>query len=132
VRIRQEIVDQMVAHAREEAPNECCGMIAGADGRATRLYRARNAEASPLRYVIHPTDQLRIMTEIDAAGEELVAIYHSHTGSPARPSQTDINLAENWPDPLYVIVSLEAPDEPEVRAFEIRDGAVTEVELMVG
>jgi [CysO sulfur-carrier protein]-S-L-cysteine hydrolase len=131
VRISQQLVDEMVAHARGEAPNECCGMIAGADRRGTRLHRARNAEASPLRYVIHPTDQLRIMNEIDAAGDELVAIYHSHTGSPARPSQTDINLAENWPDPVYVIVSLENPDAPDVRAFEIRDGAVTEVELMV-
>jgi proteasome lid subunit RPN8/RPN11 len=81
--------------------------------------------------VIHPTDQLRIMNEIEGAGEELIAIYHSHTGSPARPSQTDVNLAENWPDPLYVIVSLETADDPEMRAFEIRDGAVTEVELMV-
>lgn len=118
----------MVAHARAEAPNECCGMIAGRDGTATSIHRARNAEESPLRYVIHPTDQLRIMEEIEERGEELAAIYHSHTGSSAYPSQTDINLAENWPDPLYVICSL-ADREPEVRAFAIRDGEVEEVAL---
>jgi [CysO sulfur-carrier protein]-S-L-cysteine hydrolase len=122
------MVDEMVAHARAEAPNECCGMIGGRDGSATSIHRARNAEESPLRYVIHPTDQLRIMGEMEARGEELAAIYHSHTGSPAYPSQTDINLAENWPDPLYVICSL-ADREPEVRAFEIRDGEVEEVTL---
>jgi [CysO sulfur-carrier protein]-S-L-cysteine hydrolase len=122
------MVDEMVAHARAEAPNECCGMIAGRDGTATSIHRARNAEESPLRYVIHPTDQLRIMEEIEERGEELAAIYHSHTGSPAYPSQTDVNLAENWPDPLYVICSL-ADREPEVRAFAIRDGEVEEVAL---
>jgi proteasome lid subunit RPN8/RPN11 len=122
------MVGEMVAHARAEAPNECCGMIGGRDGSATSIHRARNAEESPLRYVIHPTDQLRIMEEIEARGEELAAIYHSHTGSPAYPSQTDINLAENWPDPLYVICSL-ADREPEVRAFAIRDGEVEEVTL---
>jgi [CysO sulfur-carrier protein]-S-L-cysteine hydrolase len=122
------MVDEMVAHARAEAPNECCGMIGGRDGSATSIHRARNAEESPLRYVMHPTDQLRIMEEIEARGEELAAIYHSHTGSPAYPSQTDINLAENWPDPLYVICSL-ADREPELRAFAIRDGEVEEVTL---
>jgi proteasome lid subunit RPN8/RPN11 len=122
------MVDEMVAHARAEAPNECCGMIGARDGTATSIHRARNAEESPLRYVIHPTDQLRIMEEIETRGEELAAIYHSHTGSPAYPSQTDINLAENWPDPLYVICSL-ADSEPEVRAFAIRDGEVEEVTL---
>jgi [CysO sulfur-carrier protein]-S-L-cysteine hydrolase len=122
------MADEMVAHARAEAPNECCGMIGGRDGSATSIHRARNAEESPLRYLIHPTDQLRIMEEIEARGEELAAIYHSHTGSPAYPSQTDINLAENWPDPLYVICSL-ADRKPEVRAFEIRDGEVEEVTL---
>ena len=125
------MVERVVAHAREEAPNECCGMIGGRGGAATTLYRAANAEESPLRYVVDPQDQLRIMEEIDERGEELAAIYHSHTGSPAYPSQTDINLAEAWPDPLYVICSIADPDAPEVRAFEIRDGRVEEASLVV-
>ena len=106
-------------------------MVSGADGRATRIYRARNAEASPLRYTIHPQDQFRIMMEIEERGEEIAAIYHSHTHSPAEPSQTDINLAANWPDPLYLICSLAEPEAPEIRGFAIRDGRVEEVRLDV-
>jgi [CysO sulfur-carrier protein]-S-L-cysteine hydrolase len=124
--------DQIVAHARDEAPNECCGMIGARDGEAVRLYRARNAEESPLRYVVHPQDQFRIMEEMDERGEELGAIYHSHTHSPAYPSQTDINLADGWPDPLYVICSIADDNSPDLRAFAIRDERVEEVALDVG
>jgi [CysO sulfur-carrier protein]-S-L-cysteine hydrolase len=131
LRIAQQLLDEIVAHAREEAPNECCGMVAGSDARATRVYRARNAEASPLRYSIHPADQFRITMEIEDSGQEIAAIYHSHTKSPAEPSQTDVNLAENWPDPLYLICSLADPADPDVRGFEIRDGRSREVELDV-
>jgi [CysO sulfur-carrier protein]-S-L-cysteine hydrolase len=131
LRIAQQLLDEIVAHAREETPNECCGMVAGSDGRATRVYRARNAEASPLRYSIHPADQFRITMEIEDSGQEIAAIYHSHTKSPAEPSQTDVNLAENWPDPLYLICSLADPADPDVRGFEIRDGRSLEVELDV-
>ena len=129
MRISREMLDEIAAHAREEAPNECCGMIGARDGEATSLYRARNAEASPLRYVVHPQDQFRIMERMDELGEELGAIYHSHTKSPAYPSQTDINLAEGWPDPLYVICSIADAGAPDVRAFEIRGGGVEEVAL---
>jgi proteasome lid subunit RPN8/RPN11 len=131
MRIAPQLLDQVIAHAREEAPNECCGMISGRDGRATAVHRARNAFASPLRYEVHPQDQYRITMEIEESGEEIAAIYHSHTGSDAYPSQTDINLAANWPDPLYLICSLADPDSPDLRAFRIRDGRVDEVELRV-
>src|SRR5439155_20950206 len=131
MRIARAVLDEIVAHAREEAPNECCGMLAGEDGRATRVYRAHNAEASPLRYTIHPQDQIRIMMEIEKRGEGLAAIYHSHTKTAAEPSQTDINLAENWPDPLYLICSLADPENPDVRGFSIRESRVEEVDLHV-
>jgi proteasome lid subunit RPN8/RPN11 len=124
-------VDEIIAHSLEEAPDECCGIIAAADGRATTVERARNTFASPLRYEIHPQDQFRIMTVIEERGEELAAIYHSHTASAAIPSQTDINLAENWPDPLYVICSVADPSAPVVRAFAIRAGEVEEATLDV-
>jgi proteasome lid subunit RPN8/RPN11 len=129
MRIPKRIYEELVAHAREEAPNECCGLIGGTDGVARTVYRARNAEASPLRYNLDPQDQFRIMTEMDENGEELSAIYHSHTASPAYPSQTDINLAA-YPDALYLIVSL-AEGEKDLRGFRIEDGEVTEVDLAV-
>jgi proteasome lid subunit RPN8/RPN11 len=131
MRIAQDLLDEIVAHAREEAPNECCGMVAGRDGEATRVFRARNAFESPLRYEVHPQDQLRITMEIEDAGEELAAIYHSHTKSEAYPSQTDVNLAANWPDPVYVICSIADPKGPVVRGFHIRDGEVAEAELEI-
>ena len=131
MRIARSLLDEIVAHSRDEVPNECCGMIAGTDGQATRVYPARNAEESPFRYTIHPQDQFRITMEIEDRGEEIAGIYHSHTKSPAEPSQTDINLAENWPEPLYLICSLADPDAPQVRAWSIREGEVREVDLDV-
>jgi [CysO sulfur-carrier protein]-S-L-cysteine hydrolase len=130
MRIPRTIYDELLEHAHNEAPNECCGLIGGGDGVAKTVYRARNAEASPLRYNLDPQDQFRIMTEMEERGEDLSAIYHSHTASPAYPSQTDINLAA-YPDTLYLIVSL-AEGEKDLRGFRIEDGEVTEVDLDVG
>jgi [CysO sulfur-carrier protein]-S-L-cysteine hydrolase len=130
MRIARELYDEIVAHAREEAPNECCGMIASRNGDAVKVYRAANAAASPLRYEIDGAEQYRIQMEIEDAALELGAIYHSHTRTEPYPSQTDINLAF-YPDALYVIVGL-ANRDPDVRAFRIRDGKVAEAELEVG
>jgi proteasome lid subunit RPN8/RPN11 len=130
MRISRELYDDMVAHARADAPNECCGMIATRDGEAVTLHRAENAAASPLRYEIDGAEQYRIQMAIDDADLDLGAIYHSHTRSAPYPSQTDINLAF-YPDALYLIVGL-AGGEPEVRAFQIRDGQVAEAELHIG
>lgn len=130
MRIAQSLIDEIVAHAREDAPNECCGMIGGVDGEARTVYRATNAEASPLRYSIDAGEQFRLMREIEEAGEELASIYHSHTRSPAYPSQTDVNLA-GWPDAVYLIASLADPDAPDVRAFWIREGRIEDAELVI-
>jgi [CysO sulfur-carrier protein]-S-L-cysteine hydrolase len=129
VRIPRPVYDELLAHAREDAPNECCGLVGGSNGVARTVYRARNAEASPLRYNLDPQDQFRIMSEMDERGEELSAIYHSHTASPAYPSQTDINLAA-YPEALYLIVSL-AEGEKDLRGYRINEGEVTEVDLAV-
>ncbi len=131
MRIGKDLIDAIVAHSRDDLPNECCGLIGGSDGAMRSVHRARNAAATWLRYEVHPTDQLRIMDRIEADGEEMVGIYHSHTKSEAYPSQTDINLAAAWPDPLYLICSLADPEDPVVRAFAIRDGQVEEVDLDV-
>jgi proteasome lid subunit RPN8/RPN11 len=130
MRISRELLDDVIAHARADAPNECCGMIASRDGEAVAVHRATNAAASPLRYEIEGMEQYKIQTEIDDAGLDLGAIYHSHTRSKPEPSQTDINLAF-YPEALYVIVGLE-DDEPDVRAWRIVDGQVSEAALEVG
>jgi [CysO sulfur-carrier protein]-S-L-cysteine hydrolase len=121
VRISQQLIDEIIAHAREEAPNECCGMIGGKDGVATSVHRVANEFASPLRFRMESGEQIKTWNAIEAAGEEMVGIYHSHTSSPARPSQTDINESEMWESAIHVIASLEDPDRPAVRAFWIRD-----------
>ncbi len=131
MKIPQALIDEIVAHAREDLPNECCGMVGGADGKARTVYRAENAEASPFRYSIDAKEQFRLMREIEGAGEELVGIYHSHTKSPAYPSQTDVNLA-GWPDAVYLIASLADAEAPDVKGFWIRDGKISEAELVVG
>ncbi len=129
MRIPRSLFDEMVAHAQADAPNECCGMIASRDGEAMELHRAENAAASPLRYEIDGAEQYRIQMAIDDAGFDLGAIYHSHTRSAPYPSQTDVNLAF-YPEALYVIVGL-AGGEPDVRAYEIRDGQVQDAELTI-
>jgi proteasome lid subunit RPN8/RPN11 len=95
-----------------------------------KLFRATNAEASPVRYGLDPQEQYRIMTEIEKQGWTLAAIYHSHTRSSAYPSQTDVNLAF-YPDALYLIVSLQDLERPDLRAFRIVDQRVEEVELAI-
>ena len=130
MRITQELHEQLVEHARAEAPNECCGMIGGLDESAATFYPARNKFESPMRFEIDSRDQIRINNEIDGAGEQLLGIYHSHPKTEAHPSQTDVNLAAWWPDVFWVIASL-ADDRPVVRAFAIDGPSVVEVELVV-
>jgi len=127
----KQYVDEIIAQALEEAPNECCGIIVGKDGRAAKLFQTRNAEASPYRYNVDPEELFRIYRECEAKGWEFLAIYHSHTASEAYPSPTDIRLAF-WPEAYYVLISLQNPDSPVVRAFRILDGAVSEEEIRVG
>ena len=129
MKLSRALYDQMVDHARAEAPNECCGMVATSNGEAIKVYPAVNAAASPLRYEIDGAEQYRIQMDIDDAGHDLGAIYHSHTRSKPYPSQTDINLAF-YPEALYVIVGL-AGEAAEVRGYTIRDGTVAEAELVV-
>jgi [CysO sulfur-carrier protein]-S-L-cysteine hydrolase len=129
LQISRQLLDEIVAHARADAPNECCGMIASSDGQAVAVHRARNTAASPFRYEMDGMEQYRIQTAIEDAGFELGAIYHSHTRSAPRPSQTDINLAF-YPEALYVIVGLKG-NEPDVRAWRIVDGVVSEAALEV-
>ena len=130
------IADEVLLHARAELPNEACGLLSGslATGRATRFHPARNAEASPLRYNVHPEDLVRITFAIEDAGEELIAIFHSHTRSAAVPSATDRRTAM-YPDPFYLLASLADRDASAARAmrsWRIYRGQAFEVPLTIG
>ncbi len=130
MRISRALLDEVIAHARADAPNECVGMIASRDGEAVAVHRAANKAASPLRYEIDGMEQYKIQSAIEDAGLDLGAIYHSHTRSAPEPSQTDINLAF-YPDALYVIVGVKDPETTDVRAWNIVDGKVSEAQLEV-
>jgi proteasome lid subunit RPN8/RPN11 len=129
--IEKRYIDEMIAHAHREAPLECCGVLAGRDGRVLKLYQATNAEHSRYCYNIEPQELFRINRECEESGWRFVGIYHSHPDSRAYPSPTDVRLAALWPESLYFIISLLSPESPEVRAFRIRDGDVIEEELEI-
>ena len=128
--LEKTYIDQMVTHALEDDPDECCGILAGPRESVTKLYRMTNIEHSPYRYNMDPRELYLTYREIEDNGWDLVAIYHSHTHSPAYPSATDVRLA-TWPEAYYILVSLIDHDNPAVRAFTIVDDAVTEVELRI-
>ena len=115
-------ISAIVDHAKAEAPNECCGLIAARNGTSERVYPMRNAAASPLRFEVDGLEVQRTLDEIDGEGLEVAAVYHSHTRTDPYPSQTDITFAQGWgPQTLWVIVGL-ASGEPVIRTYRI-DGA---------
>ncbi|MBI2867082.1 MAG: M67 family metallopeptidase [Chloroflexi bacterium] len=130
MKLPRAIVDEMIAHAKAESPNECCGILAGTNGNVLRLYRTTNAEASPVKYTIASRDLYRVYREVEDKGWEIIAFYHSHTFSEAYPSPTDVRLA-TWPDSSYIIVSLQHPEHPVARSFKIQDGHIAEEPLEI-
>ena len=129
------MADDITAHAREDHPDEACGIIAGPAGsdRPERLVRMINAERSPTFYRFDSGEQLRLYRELDARDEEIVVVYHSHTATEAYPSRTDISYAGE-PQAHYVLVSTRDPESAEFRSFRIVDSSVTEepVEFLDG
>lgn len=121
---------EIVAHAREELPNECCGLLAGREGQVLRVYRGRNADESPYTYRLDDRQLFQFHKEMDEAGLDIVGIYHSHTASAAVPSRTDIARAF-YPEAIYVIISLADWEHPVVRGFHIADGTVAEQDVVV-
>ena len=129
MRIARALYEGIVDHARRDFPNECCGLVAVRDGVATEVRAAENLAASPYRFEVDERSLLGVM-EIEDRGDELGAIYHSHTRSAPYPSQTDANFAAKWPGVEWLIVGL-ADGEPEVRHWRIEGGRVLEAELVV-
>jgi len=132
LRIRADLVEAIVAHARRDHPDEACGVLAGPEGsdRPERFVPMLNAARSPTFYEFDSGDLLRLHRDMDARGEVPVVIYHSHTATEAYPSRTDIGLAQE-PDAHYVLVSTREPETHEFRSFRIVDGAVTEEDVEV-
>ena len=131
MRISTELLAPVIDHARGEHPNECCGVVAVRDGLATSVHAMANLAASPLRFEVDGVELHRLLTEIEDRGDELGAIYHSHTRSAPYPSQTDVNFAAGWPGVEWLIVGLASEDGPEVRSYLIDGGAVSEVAVEV-
>jgi proteasome lid subunit RPN8/RPN11 len=139
-------VEEMIRHAQREYPNEACGLLAGKacpeqgrracpeqgrrDGWVERVYQMTNADHSPVTYSLEPEEQYRAFMEIEAEGRELLAIYHSHSHSPAYPSVTDLELAY-YPDCLYLIISLADRARPIIRAFRVVEGAIEEEKVEI-
>jgi [CysO sulfur-carrier protein]-S-L-cysteine hydrolase len=131
VRIERALLDRIVAHARRDFPNECCGMIGMRDGAAVAVHEATNVAASPLRFEVDGLEVHRTIEAIEADGAEMGAIYHSHTRSDPYPSQTDVNFARGWPGIEWLIVGVRREGDPTVRSYRIDDGAIEEVEVEV-
>lgn len=124
------IVDQVLAHARRDHPDECCGVIAGRGDVATRVFEMENAERSPTGFTFDSAEWLKVYRTLDDADEEPWVVYHSHTATEAYPSRTDIRWSATAGFPYWLLVSTRS-EQDEVRAFTIADGVVTEVPVEV-
>ena len=130
IELDKDVYDALVDHARSDFPFEVCGLLAGQEGRVTKHFPIPNAARSMTYYSMDPKAMLHAMNEIDDNDWDLFAIYHSHTHTEAFPSPTDVELAF-YPEPTYLIISLQDATAPVVRGFGIVDGVITERELHV-
>jgi proteasome lid subunit RPN8/RPN11 len=130
LQIPRPLVTQLIAHLQSVYPEEGCGLLAGSNGQVSQQYPIENILHSQTAYEMDALQQVNTMLAIEARDEALLAIYHSHPNSPAFPSETDIALAY-YPEALSLIVSLTDRAAPIIRAFQIKDGLVFEVPLII-
>jgi proteasome lid subunit RPN8/RPN11 len=126
----QEMLDRVLAHARRDHPDECCGVISARDGVPARLFEMENAERSPTGFTFDSAEWLRVYRDLDDADEVPWVVYHSHTMTEAYPSRTDIRWSETAGFPYWLLVSTRSDDD-EVHAYTITDGVVEEVGLQL-
>jgi anaerobic sulfite reductase subunit C len=129
MKIAQEIIEKIFAQGRQEAPSEACGYLAGTDGTAVKAVALTNVDHSPEHFSLDPKEQFDALRQLRAEGLGILAVYHTHPQTPARPSTEDIRLACD-PDILYVIASL-VPGQEQAKAFRIHQGIVTPEELVI-
>jgi len=132
LRIRQDLYDKIVAHARADHPDEACGVLAGPAGsdRPERFIPMTNAARSPTFYEFDSTEQFHVWQQMDDNDEEPVVLYHSHTATEAYPSRTDVSYASE-PGAHYVLVSTRDPEQTEFRSYRIQNGSITEEPVTV-
>lgn len=135
IAISEDLLNEMVLHAREALPNEACGILSGVGQRVFRVYRLNSSNPSPVSYVVDARDHMEVMNDIASSGERMLAIYHSHPESPPVPSLTDIKRSffpgtrdPNYPDVVHVIIGL-AGSAPEVKAYRIEARGISNVEI---
>jgi len=128
--IPKRIHAKLMEHVLRAAPLEACGILSGRDSQVQRYYEMTNGDRSRDHYSMVPQEQFKVIKAIRAAQQEMLAICHSHPGTPARPSQEDLRLALT-PDVVYVIVSLLEPETPVVKGFLIENAIVTEVPIVM-
>ncbi len=124
------VFEQMLEQAKAQAPIEVCGILAGNDSKVEKLYKMTNADNSSNHFMMEPKEQFAVVKDIRSAGLEMLAIYHSHPETPARPSAEDIRLAFT-PDVIYLIVSLQDANAPAVKGFLLEDGNVAKVSVKI-
>ncbi len=129
ISIKKDVLDQIIAHAKKDLPNEACGYLAGSDGEVTYSYQLTNVDHSPEHFSFDPSEQFKAVKDARNKGLQILANYHSHPETPSRPSQEDIRLAYD-PEIGYVIISLAAA-EPVVKSFRISNGSATNEDLMI-
>ncbi|GHT32966.1 Mov34/MPN/PAD-1 family protein [Bacteroidia bacterium] len=127
VAIPTHIIDSIVRQAQSELPNEACGLLTGKGGIVQKHYPLTNTDRSPEHFSFDPREQFQVLKEARAEGQRIVANYHSHPSTPARPSVEDVRLAYD-PDIIYIILSL-ADETPSIKAFRIQGGEVSNVEI---
>ena len=128
VEIKKNFAEELIDHAKTEDPIECCGVLAGPNNEFRKVFRMTNVDASPYRFSWDPKELYQVWREMEDNNWNHRAVYHSHTHSPAYPSETDVRLA-GWPDAYYIIISLTDKANPIIRAFHIINGAITEEEV---
>ena len=130
IRVPHAIHDDIIGHARSGFPLEVCGILGGTGSTVSAIYRMTNTDASNEHFMMEPREQFTVVKELRAKGISMLAVYHSHPESPARPSEEDIRLALT-PGVSSLIVSLQDADHPVTRSFRIADGVVTPEEIVL-
>lgn len=130
ISLAKELFQQIVKHCVKELPDEACGILAGKGVSIEKACEMVNAEKSPENFIMDPAEQLKVMKELRNLGLEMVGIYHSHVASEAYPSARDIELAF-YPEARYCIVTLKDKNNPRMRAFRIKEGKITEEEVII-